>query len=131
MAVIDNSARATKRWKLTIGEDEYQGHTSGIEVEPAIATWKGGDGNTITDDDGCQVRITMAQDSENATSLWRLFRDNAGTPATLVINPHHDGTFEESVDVQLVKPPLRMSRDGNIPEVQVTLDGVYTPPVEP
>ncbi|QMU97980.1 hypothetical protein FVO59_12790 [Microbacterium esteraromaticum] len=132
MTIPANTARATKRWKLLKGTDEFQGHTSSIEVTPKIATWQGGDGNTVVDDDGCTVAIVMAQDTENPTSLWSVMRDGAGEKATFVIGPHHDGTFEESVDVTLVRPPLRMARGGVIPEVTVNLEGVYTPaPIVP
>lgn len=127
-----NTARATKRWKLLIGTDEYQGHTSKIDITPKITTWEGGDGNTKTDDAGCDVAIGMAADYENPDSLWRVMRDRAGEAATLQVYPHHDGTFFESVDITLQRPPMTMARGASIPEVNVTLPGVYTPaPVTP
>lgn len=132
MTTPPNTARATKRWKLLKGTDEFQGHTSSIEITPKIVSWQGGDGNSVVDDDGCTVAIVMAQDTENPASLWSVMRDGAGEQATFIVGPHYDGTFEESVDVTLVRPPLRMARGGAIPEVTVTLDGVYTPaPVTP
>jgi hypothetical protein len=129
--IVPNTARRTKRWKITIGEDEYQGHTSAIEIPSTPVIWRGGDDNTIVDDGDVLVNITMAQDVENAESLYRLMYDNPNTPATLEFSPHYDGTFVVSVDVTLVRPPVRASRDGNIPEVQVALNGAYTPPVIP
>lgn len=125
MTVPANTARPTKRWKLKIGDDEYQGHTSSIECSPNTVVWKGGDGNQLVDDGEVTVNITMTQDTENPASLYRLMRDNRNTAATLIINPHHDGTYEDAVQVTLVRPPLRMSRDGNVPEVSVSLTGHY------
>lgn len=125
MTVVNNTARTTKRWRLTIGTDEYQGHTSSIEVTPTVNEWKGGDANSIYGDDEAQVAITMAQDTENPESLYCLFRDNRNTKATLVINPHYDGTYEDALEVTLVRPPLVMARDGNVPEVSITVTGTY------
>ncbi|EQM75922.1 hypothetical protein [Microbacterium maritypicum] len=131
MPVIANTARSTKRWKLLVGTDEYQGHTSKIDITPKISSWEGGDGNTITDDAGCDVAMSIAQDTENEESLWRIMRDRAGEKATLVVSPHHDGTFSESVDITLQRLPMTMARGTSIPEVNVTLAGVYTPAVTP
>jgi hypothetical protein len=122
-----NTARATKRWKAMIATDEYQGHTSAIDYNPNYtgSVWKGGDDNTIADviPGDPTIAITMAQDTENADSLWRLFHDSpAGTPLTLIWYPHYDGTFALSVDLKTIKPQLITNRAGGIPEITITLN---------
>lgn len=120
MPVIPNDARTTKRWKLLIGLDEYQGHTSAIEYpsNQTATTWRGGDDNTIGDlADGDQVvNITVAQDTDNEESLYRLMFDNEGTEATLIVYPHYDGTFAVTSDIKLLRPPLTMNKGGAIIE---------------
>lgn len=128
MANQPNTAKRTKRWKLQIGEHEYQGHTSAIDVNPNPVSWQGGDGNTIGDDGDATVVMSIAQDTANALSLWRLMNDNVGQAATLEVWPHYDDEFSISVDTTLVRPPLKTTRAAEIPEVQVTLTGSYTPP---
>nr|WP_278101897.1 hypothetical protein [Microbacterium proteolyticum] len=122
-----NTTKRTKRWGLVIGADEYQGHTSAVEINPNPVSWQGGDNNTVVDDGDVTLTLTVAQDTENSESLWRLLHDNAGEQATFKVYPHHDGTFFQSVDVTLVRPRLVASRDGKMPEVQVTLTGGFTP----
>ena len=121
-----NTAKATKRWKAQVGEDEYQGHTSAIDYNPnqSGTVWKGGDENTIADvvPGDPSIAITMAQDTENADSLWRLFHDSpTGTPITLIWYPHYDGTFALSVDLRTMKPQLVTNRAGGVPEITLQL----------
>lgn len=131
MAKPANTARRTKRWKLTIGEDEYQGHTDSIDINTDTVEWTGGDDNTIVDDGDVNLTIGVAQDSANPDSLWRLMWDNPNTAATIEVQPHYDDeTFMVSVDTTLKRPPLKTSRDNSIPVVQVQLKGTFTPPPE-
>lgn len=121
-----NTARATKRWKLLDGTEEFQGHTSAIDYNPnqSGTVWKGGDDNTIPDVTAGDptIAITMAQDTENPDSLWRLFHDSpTGTEKTFVWYPHYDGTFALQVDLKTMKPQLITNRAGGIPEVTITL----------
>lgn len=111
--VPDNTARATKRYKLILTDDqnvvtEYQGHTQKIELPvPQQQVTRFGNGNAIAETSPDQlVNITLAQDSENPASLWRLMRENAGKKAQLIVYPHYDGTYAEQVTINLVKPPL-------------------------
>lgn len=120
------TAKATKRWKATIGADQYQGETSSIEYTPNYSgtVWKGGDDNTIADvtPGDPQVTIVMQQDTENPDSLWRLFHDApAGTSMDLTWAPHYDGTFAVKVTLSTIKPPLKTDRAGGIPEVTLQL----------
>ncbi|KZE91180.1 hypothetical protein [Microbacterium sp. TNHR37B] len=126
MTTPANTARSTKRWKAQIGENEFQGHTSAIDYNPNYtgSSWKGGDNNTLSEvtPGDPTIALTMAQDTENADSLWRLFHDSpAGTPLTLIWYPHYDGTFALSVDLKTLKPQLVTNRSGGIPEVTLTL----------
>jgi hypothetical protein len=126
MPVIDNTARATQRWKALIGTDEYQGNTSAIEYNgnSSGTVWKGGDNNELPDVTPGEptIAITMAQDSENADGLWRLFFDAAeGTEMTFIVYPHYDGTFAYSVVLRTIQPPVLVNRAGGIPEVTVTV----------
>jgi hypothetical protein len=121
-----NTARATKRWKALIGDDEYQGHTTAIEYNgnSSGTVWKGGDANDIPDvtPGDPTIAITMAEDFENADSLYRLFWDaEEGTPMTLIVYPHYDGTYAYQVDLKTIQPPSTVNRAGGIPEVTVTL----------
>lgn len=120
------TAKATKRWKALIGTDEYQGETSSIEYNPGYSgtVWKGGDGNTIADvvPGDPTITIIMQMDTENTTSLWRLFHDApAGTPMELTWAPHYDGTFALKTTLSTIKPPVTTNRAGGIPEVTVQL----------
>jgi hypothetical protein len=125
--VPTNSARATKRWKLNIGTVQYQGHTSSIEYNSNTGStvWRGGDDNAIPDltPGDPSISITMAQDSANAASLWRVFFDaDEGTAMTLIWFPHYDdATFGVSVDIKSVQPPLKTDRAGGVPEVTLQL----------
>lgn len=126
MAVINNEARATKRWKALIGADEYQGNTSDISYNGNSTgqVWKGGDANDIPDvtPGDPTIAITMAQDTENADSLYRLFWDaEEGTEMTLIVYPHYDGTYAYQVKLRTIHPPNTVNRAGGIPEVTVTL----------
>ncbi|MCC2034119.1 hypothetical protein [Microbacterium allomyrinae] len=125
MTVPANTAKRTKRWKLKIGADEYQGHTSAIAINPNPVTWQGGDDNTLTDDGDVQVQLTVAQDTANADSLYRLCHDNPGQAAVLEVFPHYDDEFSVTVNTVLVRPPLNLARAAQIPEVQITLTGSY------
>jgi len=123
---IANTARVTKRWKLLNNTDEYQGHTSAIEYNDNTSTssWKGGDDNTIADivPGEPSIQLTMAMDTENEDSLWRvLFDADPGTKMTFVWYPHYDGTFAVQVEITTLRPPLKTDRAGGVPEVQVTL----------
>lgn len=120
------TAKATKRWKATIGTAEYQGETSSIDYNPNYSgtVWKGGDNNTIADvvPGDPTLTIAMTQDTENADSLWRLFHDSpAGTPMTLIWYPHYDGTFALQTTLSTIKPGLVTNRAGGIPEITLTL----------
>lgn len=120
------TAKATKRWKAQIGTAEYQGETSSIEYNPNYSgtVWKGGDGNTIADvaPGAPALTIIMAQDTEDADSLWRLFHDSpAGTPMVLTWFPHYDGTFSVTTTLSTIKPPLKTDRTGGIPEITLQL----------
>lgn len=126
MTVKPNTAKATKRWKAQLGDDEYQGHTSAIDYNPNSSgtVWKGGDENTIADvvPGDPSIAITMAQDTENTDSLWRLFHDApAGTELTLVWYPHYGGTFGLEVKLRTMKPQLVTNRAGGVPEITITL----------
>lgn len=131
------TAKATKRWKALIGTDEYQGDTSAIDYNPNYSgtVWKGGDENTIADvvPGDPTLAITMQQDTETPTSLWRLFHDApAGTKMTLVWWPHYDGTFALQTEISTIKPQLITNRAGGIPEITISLPCTeaitYTPP---
>lgn len=120
------TARATKRWKAQIGTDEYQGETSSIDYNPNYSgtVWKGGDNNTISDvaPGDPTLTVTLAQDTENPDSLWRLFHDaDAGTSMNFVWYPHYDGTFALQTTISTIKPQLITNRAGGIPEITVTL----------
>lgn len=136
MSTPANTARATKRWKALIGEDEYQGHTSAIEYNgnSSATNWKGGDDNEIPDVNSGDptIAITMAQDSSNADSLYRLFFDAPeGTDMTLIWYPHYADTFAVSVDLKTMQPPLVTNRQGGIPEVTLTLPCTRAVPYVP
>lgn len=122
MSTPANTARATKRWKAAIGTDEYQGHTSAIDYQPNYSgtTWKGGDENTIADvaPGDPTITITMAQDTENEDSLYRVIDDSpAGTEITLKWYPHYDGDYNKTVKFKTVKLPLITNRAGGVPEI--------------
>lgn len=126
MSIIENTAKATKRWKLQIDENEYQGHTSAIDYadNDTSTVWKGGDNNTIADvtPGDPTLSITMAEDTANAEGLFRLLFDAPiGTPMTLTFNPHYDDEFAVSVDFKSIRPPLHTDRAGGVPEVTVSL----------
>jgi|GEM_PF-6549974 len=120
------TAKATKRWKATIGTDEYQGETSSITYDPAYTTtvWKGGDDNEIADvvPGDPTLAIVMQQDTENPDSLWRLFHDApVGTQMVFVWYPHYDGTFALQTTLTTIKPQLITNRAGGIPEITITV----------
>ena len=122
MTTPANTARATKRWKAAVGTVEYQGHTSAIDYQPNYSgtTWKGGDNNTIADvtPGDPQITITMAQDTENAESLYRIIDDSpAGTEIELKWYPHYDGDYFKTVKFKTVKLPLTTNRAGGTPEI--------------
>lgn len=126
MSVISNTARATKRWKALIGADEYQGNTSAIEYNgnSSGTVWKGGDDNEIPDVTAGDptIALTMAMDTANADSLYRLLFDAPeGTEMTFIWYPHYDDTYAVTVDFRSIQPPMRTDRAGGIPEVTVTL----------
>ena len=137
MAAIENTARATKRYKLTIqSEDgttaEYQGHTQAIEAPVASQTTTVfGDGNKIVDESNENVvNITLAQDTENPDSLWRLMRENPGVKAELVVWPHYDGTYAETATITFVRPPLSTNVTTTGPilhTVACPVDGEWAP----
>lgn len=126
MAVPANNARSTKRWKALLGVDEYQGHTSAIEYNgnSGQTVWKGGDGNTIPDvtPGDPSITITMAQNTENPASLYRILDDAPeGTLLTLIWYPHYDGHYAKQTTISTKKPPMKTDRSGGIPEVTVQL----------
>jgi hypothetical protein len=126
MTVPANTARATKRWKALIGTDEYQGHTSAIEYNgnTGSSVWKGGDGNTLADvtPGDPSISLTIAQNTENPQSLWRLLMDSPeGTQLTLIWYPHYDGTYALQTTLATKKPPMKTDRAGGVPEVTVQL----------
>lgn len=125
MTVPANTVRRTKRWKAQIGADEYQGHTDNISITPTTATFQGGDGKDVVDNSDAQIVLSVAQDTENAASLWRVLHDRAGETATLTLFPHYDGDFNVVVETTLVRPPLTVQRGTDMPKVQVTLTGTY------
>lgn len=126
MTTPANTAKATKRWQLKDGVDEYQGHTSAVDYNPNYSgtVWKGGDENTISDvaPGDPSISITMAQDTENPDSLWRLFHDSpVGTEKTFIWFPHYGGTFALEVKLKTLKPQLVTNRAGGVPEVTLQL----------
>ncbi|WP_345751380.1 hypothetical protein [Microbacterium rhizophilus] len=114
MTAIQNTARATKRLKLVVTnaetqvEEEWQGHVQGVELPvPQQTTTRFGDGNSVSEAGVDQKAIVkLAQDTDNEASPWRFMRKNAGKKATLIVWPHYDGTYAETVVVTLAKPPL-------------------------
>lgn len=126
MTVPANTAKATKRWKAQVGTDEYQGHTSGIDYDNGFSgtTWKGGDGNTLADivPGDPSITFTLAQDTENPDSLWRLLHDSpVGTQFPFIWYPHYGGTFALSTVITTFPPKLVTTRAGGIPEISITL----------